>query len=72
MIDWGQPVMVRFHQSGGSHLRPRGGGAGLQLNALKHRGEDDWREVPALADVSDALHLHVERGYSTPERTWTG
>ena len=70
-IDWdGQSL--RFEQSAGRVYDPEEGIRGLQLNSLKHREEGDFREVPMLADVADALRTHIERGYATPGRTWTG
>ena len=70
-IDW-DGLAMRFEQSAGRVYDPEEGIRGLQLNSLKHREEGDFREVPMLADVADALRTHIERGYATPDRTWTG
>ena len=71
-IEWDDTVVVRFEESGTRVYDPEEGVAGLQIGPLKQRGIGDWREVPALTVVADALKLHIERGYSTPEHTWTG
>lgn len=71
-IDWTDPVIVRFHNSEAPIYDTEEGIAGFQVHPLKHRTDGDWREVPALADVADALRTHIERGYATDDHTWTG
>ena len=71
-IDWDDPVVMRFHQSEGPIYDTEEGIAGFYVRPLKHRPEGDWREVPALASVADAIRTHLERGYATENRTWTG
>ena len=72
-IDWDDDTtMMRFEASAGRVYDPAEGVTGLQLNSLKHRSEGERREVPMLSAVADAVKVHLERGYATPERTWTG
>ncbi len=46
---------------------------GLDRNEapLKQRSLDEWREIPAIDEVADALREHIERGYPGLDRTWT-
>lgn len=71
-LDWdGEHLMVRFHRTEAAIYDPREGVKGRQVRSLKHRADDEWREVPALSAVADAIRLHLERGYGSPTRTWT-
>ncbi len=71
-VDWGTPTVMRFHNSEAPIYDTEEGIAGYFVHPLKHRPEGDWREVPALGDVADALATHIERGYGNNRRTWTG
>ena len=44
--------------------------SGRRERHLKNRNEDHYRSVPLLQDVADAVVEHIERGYSSTERTW--
>ena len=70
-IDWDDPVVVRFYETEAAIYDPEEGIRGRQVHHLKHRVPGDWREVPALAAVADALRVHFERGYASPDRTFT-
>ena len=71
-IDWADDhTVVRFHQTEAAVYDTEEGIRGRRTRQLKHRDEDEWREVPALAAVADTLRLHLERGYGTDGRTFT-
>ena len=71
-IDWhDDQAVVRFHQTEAAVYDTEEGISGRRTRQLKHRDQDEWREVPALAAVSSALRLHLERGYGTDGRTFT-
>jgi integrase len=72
-IDWHLvPSEFRFHKTEvavyGAILTPDE--KGLRERGLKHRRDDDFRSVPLISDVRAALLEHVERGYSSSQRTW--
>lgn len=72
-IDWDiDPAQIRFHKTEaavyGSELEP--GQRGRRERDLKHRDEDDFRVIPMISDVRAALNEHIERGYSSFDRTW--
>lgn len=71
-IDWNDPVVVRFHNSEVPIYDTEEGLAGFFVHPLKHRVDGDWREVPALNDVAAALRAHLENGYGSADRTFTG
>lgn len=64
------PGLVRFRETEAAVYDTKDGSSGRRSKALKHRGEDDYRDVPVLAEVFDAIQLHVERGYASDSRTW--
>lgn len=64
------PGQVRFHETEAAVYNTKDGSTGRRTRGLKHRSKDDYRDVPVLSDVFDALQLHVERGYASEERTW--
>lgn len=64
------PGLVRFHETEAAVYDKKEGSPGRRTKGLKHRSKDDYRDVPVLAEVFDAIQLHVERGYSSESRTW--
>lgn len=71
-IDWHpEQTIVRFHQTEAAVYDTEEGIRGRRAKSLKHRDDHEWREVPALSTVADALRLHLERGYGSADRTWT-
>ena len=70
-IDWdGEPPAVRFHETEAAVYDAEEGLRGRRTQRLKHREEGEFRTVPLLPEVADALRVHVERGYSGLDRTW--
>lgn len=63
-------TLVTFRRTEGRFYDRQAGVRGRTVNSLKHRGPDDYRTVPALQDVADALNTHLERGYGLPDRTF--
>lgn len=71
-FDWDLDTpLARFHKTEGAIYDREEGIRGQQVRRLKHREEDEWREIPLLGAVADAIRLHAERGYGTSDRTWT-
>ncbi|QIK74700.1 site-specific integrase [Nocardioides piscis] len=64
------PPLVRFAKTEAAVYNAKEGSPGRREKGLKHRDEDEHRDVPALPEVLEALHLHLERGYGSVERTW--
>lgn len=64
------PGLVRFHRTEAAVYDTKEGSTGRRDMKLKHREEDEHRDIPALPDVIDAIVLHLERGYGSDERTW--
>jgi integrase len=71
-IDWGHPTVVMWHRTEARIYDPEENIVGWHIGPLKQRGPDEWREVPAIPEVADALRLHIEQGYASEQRTWTG
>ena len=64
------PGLVRFHRTEAAVYDAKEGSPGRRSKKLKHRSEDDYRDVPVLPEVFDAIQVHIERGYSSASRTW--
>ncbi|MBD3924315.1 hypothetical protein IEZ26_06750 [Nocardioides cavernae] len=62
--------LVRFHRTEAAVYDTKEGSAGRRDRELKHRLPDDYRDIPVLDEVAEALQLHLERGYGSVERTW--
>lgn len=70
-IVFGEPTRVLLHRSETFLYDTETGVRGRQEGPLKQRDEDEWREVPAIDEVAQALREHIERGYPSEDRTWT-
>jgi hypothetical protein len=64
------PGLVRFQETEAAVYDAKEGSPGRRSKKLKHRAEGEYRDVPVLPEVFDAIQLHIERGYSSPSRTW--
>jgi hypothetical protein len=53
------------------HYDKEAGVSGRNVGPLKHRKEGEFRSVPVLSDVADAIKVHFERGYALPDRTFS-
>lgn len=62
--------LVRFQKTEAAVYDAKEGSPGRRSRCLKHRAQDEYRDVPVLPEVLDAIQLHIERGYSSPSRTW--
>lgn len=70
-IDWSGTGALTFRNTEAAVYDRLTAASGRRERPLKHRDPGELRQVPLLAEVRDALRLHVERGYTTQERTWT-
>lgn len=74
-VDWDDqgPSELRFHRTEASVYSQELTAAetGRRSRPLKHRDEEDFRCVPLITDVEEALRQHFERGYALDDRTWT-
>jgi hypothetical protein len=64
------PGLVRFQRTEAAVYDTKEGSIGRRERELKHRELEDFRDVPVLPEVAEALRLHIERGYGNDERTW--
>lgn len=64
------PSLVRFQATERAVYDTKEGSAGIRERQLKHRLPDEYRDVPVLPEVAEAIQVHIERGYSSAERTW--
>jgi hypothetical protein len=65
-------LYVIFRETETLHYDTEAGIAGRNIGPLKHRDEGEYRRVPVLADVTEALRTHLDRGYALPDRTFPG
>lgn len=70
-ILFGDPTRVRLHRSETPLYDTETGLRGRNEGPLKQRSLDEWREIPTIDEVADALREHIERGYPGRDRTWT-
>ncbi|MEO9322259.1 hypothetical protein ABFT23_02130 [Nocardioides sp. C4-1] len=70
-ITWSDPTTLRFEQTEASFYDRETGQGGSRTRPLKHRETGEFRQVPAIDAVRDALSTHIERGYTGHGRTWT-
>lgn len=63
------PGLIQFGKTEAAVYDKQEGSPGRREMPLKHRDEDDVRDVPVTPEVADALLLHIERGYGSLQRT---
>ncbi|MDP3953169.1 hypothetical protein [Microbacterium sp.] len=69
-IHLGNPTVVEFGATEAAVYDRATGLSGSRTRQLKHREPGEFRRVPALDDVTEALREHLERGHHSTERTW--
>jgi integrase len=74
LIEFGDvraPTVVTFEETEAAVYDTETGLRGRRTRSLKHRDVGESRHVPAMPETADALRAHLERGYSTHDRTFT-
>lgn len=69
--DASAPTIVTFEETEAAVYDTETGICGRRTRSLKHRDVGESRHVPAMPETADALRTHLERGYSTHDRTFT-
>ncbi len=64
------PSLVRFQATEAAVYDTPAGSPGRRERQLKHRELGDYRDVPVIPEVADAIATHLDRGYGSVDRTW--
>ncbi|MEP9362808.1 hypothetical protein ABLE68_07570 [Nocardioides sp. CN2-186] len=68
---WDEPSRALFRKTEAAVYDTQTGLRGRRIRNLKHREDDEYREVPMVPEIATALRDHLERGYAATDRTWT-
>lgn len=71
-FDWSaDESAILFRLTGAAVYDTVSGISGYRERELKHRDEDEFRRIPLLSEVAEAIRIHIDRGYAHNVSLWS-